>query len=551
MTFALLEHLPVALFVTDASGTPIYMNPAAVALLGKDVDPGATLDSLPEVYQAFEAGTDRPYPVERSTVYRALRDGEASTSDDLEIHRPDGVFRLQISSVPILDAEGRVVAALAAFQDVTERSLAETELRLTHEIALAISGAATVEDGLGLVVRKLGVHAEYAFGQAWVPDATGSYLETAPVWHRCHPRYDAFRSSSEGKTFALGAGLPGSVWATRKPVWVEDIATDPRFSRAPEAREAGFRSALAVPVLAGDEAVAVLEFFLDARGAKDDRMLQLVSSVAAQLGSLVRRRQAEDALRRSELELRALDRIKNTFLQGVSHELRTPLGAMRGISVLLARDLDRDLAHEDPRLSLEQRRDLLHRLANTARTMNRLLDDLLDLDRLVLGILAPQRTRVDVAEVVRRVAAESESAAGRTVEIEAESRMMSIDESKLERIVENLLSNAAKYSPPDGPIWVRVLDETDGVRLIVEDAGEGVPEAMREKVFEPFNRGGSDAIEAPGLGIGLSLVRAFAELHGGGAWIEDRDGGGAAFHVQLADAAPGAAPIAEVGGRPA
>jgi signal transduction histidine kinase len=158
---------------------------------------------------------------------------------------------------------------------------------------------------------------------------------------------------------------------------------------------------------------------------------------------------------------------------------------------------------------------------------------------------------VDVAEVVRRVVAESESAAGRTVEIEAASRTMSIDESKLERIVENLVSNAAKYSPPDGPIWVRLLDEQDGIQLIVEDTGEGVPEALREKVFEPFNRGGSAAIEAPGLGIGLSLVRAFAELHGGGAWIEDREGGGAAFHVRLADISPGAAPIAQAEDRPA
>ncbi|MEX2458286.1 MAG: ATP-binding protein, partial [Actinomycetota bacterium] len=337
----------------------------------------------------------------------------------------------------------------------------------------------------------------------------------------------------------------------RKPMWVEDIATDPKFSRAPEAREAGFRSALAVPVLAGDEAVAVLEFFLDAREAKDKRMLHLVSGVAGQLGLLVRRRQAEDALRRSEQELRALDRIKNTFLQGVSHELRTPLGAMRGISVLLARDLDRDLARENPRLSLEQRRDLLHRLANTARTMNRLIDDLLDLDRLVLGILAPQRTHLDVSEVVRRVVAESENAAGRTVEIEAAPRPMSIDASKLERIVENLLSNAAKYSPPDTPIWVRVLDEPDGVRLIVEDAGEGVPEALREKVFEPFNRGGADPITAPGLGIGLSLVRAFAELHGGTAWVDARQGGGAAFHVRLGDGTPDAPPVSEAGDRPA
>ncbi len=160
------------------------------------------------------------------------------------------------------------------------------------------------------------------------------------------------------------------------------------------ARDVGLCAALAVPVLAGDEAVAVLEFFLGRAPPEDDRTLEVISTVAAQLGSFVRRRQAEDALRASERELRAMDKIKNTFLEGVSHELRTPLGAMRGISVLLARDLER----ETPKLSTAEQHTLLEQLAGTARTMNRLLDDLLDLDRLVLGILEPERVRADVGE---------------------------------------------------------------------------------------------------------------------------------------------------------
>jgi signal transduction histidine kinase len=530
MSLELLDNLPIALFVADGAGRPIYMNRTGHELLGKGLAEDATVEQLPEIYEAYEAGTDTLYPFERTPLFRALQ-GEGATADDLEIHRPDRVVRLQITSVPIFDADGSVALAVAAFEDITERKRAETELRLTHELALAISGAATVDDALGLAVRRVGEQTGWPFGQAWVPDATGSYLEATPIWHGEGGRFDWFRASSAGTTFARGAGLPGAAWATRKPVWVEDLCSDPTFGRSIAARDVGLCAALAVPVLAGDEAVAVLEFFLGKRRPEDDGTQEMISTVAAQLGAFVRRRQAEDALRNSERELRALDRIKNTFLEGVSHELRTPLGAMRGISVLLARDLERP----EPKLSTAEQHTLLEQLAGTAKTMNRLLDDLLDLDRLVLGILKPERVRADVGELVRQAIAESGAATDRIIEIETDRRVMGVDQSKLERIVENLLSNAAKYSPADTPIWVRVRGRPDGVLLMVDDEGEGVPEELRQTIFEPFSRGLADSSGAPGLGIGLSLVAAFADLHGGRAWVDDRDGGGASFRVFLAD----------------
>jgi PAS domain S-box-containing protein len=543
----LLDGLPVALFVADAAGKPIYMNPAAIELVGMGVEPGAELQTLPKIYQTYVAGTEDLYPIERSTLYRALR-GERATSDDLEIHRPDGIRRLQITSSPIFDDGGNVVMAVAAFEDITEAKQAETQLRLTHELALAISGAASLDDALAIAVRRVAEQTRWAFGQAWVPDPSGSYLECARIEHCGSKTFRPFRTASERTTFALGAGLPGSVWATKRARWISDAAEEPGFTRAKAARAVGLEAGLAVPVMAGDEVVAILEFFVTHPRPEDQRLMELVGTVATQLGSFVRRRQAEDALRLSERELRALDRIKNTFLHGVSHELRTPLGAMRGISLLLARDLERD----EPRLSIEQQRELLQRLANTTRTMNRLLDDLLDLDRLVLGILEPQRIRADVSEIVRAAVAESEAAGGRTVEMDLTPLVMQVDQSKLERIIENLLSNAGKYAPPDSPIWVRVQPDPRGVLIVVEDAGGGVPEEMRDRIFEPFTRIGLDP-SAPGLGIGLSLVAAFAQLHGGRAWVEEREGGGASFRVVLAedDRDHVGDPLAHIGARPA
>jgi two-component system OmpR family sensor kinase len=107
-----------------------------------------------------------------------------------------------------------------------------------------------------------------------------------------------------------------------------------------------------------------------------------------------------------------------------------------------------------------------------------------------------------------------------------------IDAAKLERIVENLLANTARHTPPDATVWVATRPENGGVLLLVEDDGPGIPEHLREIVFEPF-RQGSDGVHAPGLGVGLALVQRFAELHGGRAWVEEREGGGASFRVWL------------------
>jgi signal transduction histidine kinase len=221
--------------------------------------------------------------------------------------------------------------------------------------------------------------------------------------------------------------------------------------------------------------------------------------------------------------------MKNTFLHAVSHELRTPLSAVLGFALTLER--------EDIELDPRERRDLAHRLAANARKLEQLLTDLLDLDRLDRGILEPRRRPTDIAALVRRTIESSEVLGARPIRVDASLAVVSVDAPKVERIVENLLANAARHTPPDTTIWVRVTAERDGVLIAVEDTGEGVPEELRESIFEPFQRGPAAAKHAPGVGIGLSLVAKLAELHGGRAWVQERRGGGASFRVFL----PGAA----------
>ncbi|HET6751484.1 MAG TPA: ATP-binding protein [Actinomycetes bacterium] len=233
--------------------------------------------------------------------------------------------------------------------------------------------------------------------------------------------------------------------------------------------------------------------------------------------------------------LRAVDEMKTTFLQAVSHDLRTPLTTVLGISLTLER--------RAAGLPADDVADLLRRLSTSARKLDGLLADLLDLDRLARGTLSPRRQVVDVGGLTRRVVDDAGVAAEHTVVVDAPPVAIAVDAPKVERIVENLVVNAARHTAAGTTIWVCVQPQPDGgVLLLVEDEGPGVPAELREQIFQPFRKGRNVADYAPGSGIGLALVARFATLHGGRAWVEDRPGGGASFRVllpqgQLPDAA--------------
>jgi PAS domain S-box-containing protein len=230
--------------------------------------------------------------------------------------------------------------------------------------------------------------------------------------------------------------------------------------------------------------------------------------------------------------LRAVDEMKTAFLHAVSHDLRTPLTTVLGIALTLER--------RGAGLPAHDLADLLHRLSSNARKLDGLLADLLDLDRLARGTLTPRRQVVDVGALVRRVVDEAQLHEEHAVVVAAPTVHVAVDAPKVERIVENLVVNAARHTETGTAIWVRVEPRAGGVLVVVEDEGPGVPVELREQIFQPFHQGRNVADHAPGSGIGLALVARFASLHGGRAWIEDRPGGGASFRVFLPD--PGADP---------
>jgi PAS domain S-box-containing protein len=229
--------------------------------------------------------------------------------------------------------------------------------------------------------------------------------------------------------------------------------------------------------------------------------------------------------REAAQRLRVVDEMKNTFLQAVSHDLRTPLAGILGLAVTMGRD--------DLELEQDEMRDLARRIAQNARKLDRLVTDLLDLDRLSRGIVEPLFRPTDVGALVHQLVSDSELLFDRRVEVNTVSIVIACDTAKVERIVENLLGNAVKHTPSTSRIWVRVEPWEGGALIVVEDDGPGVPADQREKIFEAFLQGETSSPHLSGVGVGLALVARFAELHDGGAWVEERPGGGASFRVFL------------------
>lgn len=221
-------------------------------------------------------------------------------------------------------------------------------------------------------------------------------------------------------------------------------------------------------------------------------------------------------------QLREVDAMRVAFLSAVSHELRTPLSVTLGF----AKTLEQKFSVLRPEVAKE----MISRIATSSEKLMKMLLDLLDMDRLSRGVLEPNRAPTDLKKIVDEVISSVELN-GRRVVVDVDPVSAAVDAVQVERVLENLIANALKHTPEDTSVWIRLEKDKDNILLTVEDNGPGVPDQLKDVIFEPFRQG--DATHGPGTGIGLSLVAKFAELHGGRAWVEDSPHGGACFRVML------------------
>ncbi|WP_245617736.1 sensor histidine kinase [Nitriliruptor alkaliphilus] len=239
-------------------------------------------------------------------------------------------------------------------------------------------------------------------------------------------------------------------------------------------------------------------------------------------------------------ELRHLDAMKSTFLQAVSHELRTPLSAVIGAA--------QTLEARDEQLDADQRRRMLEIVQRQSSRLERLLTDLLDVDRLSRGLVSPERRRTSLRDLACSVVAALDPASAGRVSVVGDRAVIAVDGPKVERLIDNLVRNALRHTPGDSRVVCRLSSVGGVATVVVEDEGPGIPDELKTELFQPFAQGpAASGAPSPGTGIGLALVRALTELHGGTVRVEDRPGGGARFVVRLPADDPDPAAVGDPG----
>lgn len=267
-------------------------------------------------------------------------------------------------------------------------------------------------------------------------------------------------------------------------------------------------------------------------------LMVLQAAVMLRRGRILRQELRNAALQEhvARERVQEADQLKNQFLATVSHELRTPLTSIIGWCGLLS----------DEKMRLTLLDEGLATIASAARVQSLLVEDLLDVSRIVAGRLKLTLSRFDPAHVVdQAIASVAPSARAKNIAVhrsfEPEDLTLVADPVRLEQIVWNLLTNAIKFTPADGAIDVTLRRAGACVEITVRDNGEGIATDLLPYIFERFKQGEATGARAGGLGLGLSIVSNLAQLHGGSVRAESAGlGTGATFIVVLPLSGPSA-----------
>lgn len=266
--------------------------------------------------------------------------------------------------------------------------------------------------------------------------------------------------------------------------------------------------------------------------AGDVRWVQEKSRCEAGLaeGELVLYGAVTDFTERKRAELRLLesDRIKSEFIATASHELRTPLAVIQGYAELMLDDVELDTTRQ---------REFLEVIYDKSLALEKIVDDLLDVSRVESGrIICLEFGQSNIVEEIRKVVEHfRREASGHrfSVRLPEEELSLSVDQGKIVQVLENLLGNSVKFSPPGSEISVRAEWSDDSLQVVVADSGVGIAPEYQTHIFDKFYRVDATDTAVPGLGIGLYLAKKIIEAHRGRIWVESALGRGSTFFFTL------------------
>ncbi len=241
--------------------------------------------------------------------------------------------------------------------------------------------------------------------------------------------------------------------------------------------------------------------------------------------------QANQRLEKEQQELKKINEIKNRFLSIAAHDLRNPLSAIRCFAEFLT---DEEVGELN-----EEQRELAQNIRNTADSMLLLVNDLLDVSVIESGRLSLKLGEHSLPELVKDVVHLNDIVAQRkhirvVLEMDVDEPMQVFDRDRLRQVIDNLISNAVKYSPLNSTVRVRLEIQGSTIRISVRDQGPGIPESERDKLFQPFGRTSVQPTAGEkSIGLGLALSRRMVRAHGGDIRVRSEVGKGSEFIVEL------------------
>lgn len=486
----------------------------------------------------------------RGRVWGLLGAAQPATGEDLlALHAPaldalaaylDGAAE---RAAQLWEAE-RSKAELEGGLDATMRRLDETnvqlirrarEVRTLHEVTDAVSRNPAQTGVLEAIVAIVARSLEADLCAFLLMDEATGELVTQP---------GAFGlANDEGSLYRIALSNDQSssvrVFKTGEPFLTSDAQNDPKVI-AHYARLWRCHSVLAVPLSIEGRRIGVLRVGSFKKGFFTSEHVDFVSLIAEEAAVLVEGAVVAKRLADTNRRLAEMNHIKDDFVSTVSHEFKTPLTSILGfLSVIIDGDAGP--------LNDEQRR-FLGIVRGSAQRLSGLVSDILDLSKLEGG-LEMEASALDLTALSRRAIEEFEwkaSERGVTLSVEAPEQLPPVTGSErwLGQVVENLVTNAVKFSRSGGSVVVRLAHKGEGIQVTVTDSGIGIPEADQARIFEKFFRASNrDATGAPGTGLGLAICRHIIARHGGRIWFDSKEGVGTSFHFVVPTAKAGEAVV--------
>jgi len=432
-----------------------------------------------------------------------------------------------LSSLTVEIGDERCLLSVA--NDITERRQAEEQVSLLQAITMEIVLAADLNAALEIVLRRICQSTGWVFGQSWIPRSDGSALECSPAWFGNGKHLEEFRLGSEYTRLPAGIGLPGRVWLSKKPLWIRDVGVDGNFPRAVLAREAGLKAAFAIPIIAADEVIAVIEFFMREPRSEDERLVKLITAVADQLDLAIERKRAEEQVRVTQAALAHVGRVTTMgeLAASIAHEVNQPLGAIVGNADICLRWLN----EAEPNLT--ELREALEDIANDGRRASQVISRI----RSLVKKNVPEKSPLNLSDVAREVVElVSHEAQRKQVAISSDFAvslpLVPGDRVQLQQVLLNLVMNGIEAMNEIDKNSRALTLKTDlcelGVLALICDCGVGIDPSKVDQMFKPFH-----TTKSGGMGMGLAISKSIIESHGGKLWAESNEQGGATFKFTL------------------